>query len=62
MKEFCVLLGKLLIVVAMFAIPILYTCSFALGWDLEVIFLLSLLTAMDFIGFWECVDDEVVKK
>lgn len=59
MDNFCKQLGIFVITAAMFAIPILYVCSFALGWDLELIFLFTLLTAVDFIGFWECVNTEL---
>jgi hypothetical protein len=61
MKDFCAMLGEVLLVVVMFATPILCTCSFTLGWDTRVAGTLILLTMIDFIMFLECVDDEVTK-
>lgn len=62
MKEFCTLLGELLLTVVMFAVPILCACSFALGWDARLSWTLVLLTVIDFFMVFECVDDEVLKK
>lgn len=60
MKEFCTLLGELLVTAVMFAVPILCTCSFALGWDERVTAVLMILTAVDLYMVFECVDDEVI--
>jgi hypothetical protein len=62
MENVCTFLGELLVTAAMFAIPILCTCSFALGWDARVTGTLILLTMIDFCMFFVCVDDEVLKK
>lgn len=62
MKEFCTLLGELLLAVGMFAVPILCTCSITLGWDTRVTLTLMLLTVIDLFVLFECVDDEVLKK
>lgn len=62
MKEFCTILGELLLAVVMFAEPILCTCSITLGWDTRLTGMLMLFIVIDFIMFLECVDDEVMKK
>ena len=62
MEDFCTILGELLVTAAMFAVPILCACSFALGWDTRLSWTLVLLTVIDFCMCFECVDDEVTKK
>lgn len=61
MKDFCTILGELLVTAVMFAVPILCTCSFALGWDARVTAVLIILTVVDSFMLFECVDDEVLK-
>jgi uncharacterized membrane protein YpjA len=51
MKDFCTVIGEVLATALLFAVPILCTCSIALGWDADVILGLIILTMFDF-GFW----------
>jgi hypothetical protein len=62
MDEFCEFIGIFVVTAVMFAIPILCTCSFALGWDARVAWTLTILTMIDFFMGFECVDDKVMKK
>ena len=55
MKDFCTILGEVLVVAAMFAIPILCTCSIALGWGFDAKTFLILLSVVDYIVTWWCV-------
>ena len=55
MDEFCKKIGIFVITAIMFAIPILYTCCFAFGWDMGAIFPLTILTAADFVILLGCV-------
>ena len=59
MDDFCNYIGIFVVTAMMFAVPILCTCSFALGWDARVAWTLMLLTVIDFTMFLGCVYDEV---
>lgn len=52
MEKFCTILGEFIITAVMFAVPILCTCSIALGWDWLISFSLVVLTALDYLAFF----------
>jgi hypothetical protein len=55
MKNFCTILGELLVAAAMFAIPILCALSFALGWSWDTKTSLVFASLFDYIVTWWCV-------
>jgi hypothetical protein len=55
MKTFCTILGELLIAAAMVAVPILCTCSIALGWSWDAKSGLVIASLLDYIATWWCV-------
>ena len=59
MKDFCTILGEVLVVAAMFAIPILCTCSIALGWGFDAKTFLILLSVVDYIVLWAFISENI---
>jgi hypothetical protein len=59
MKEFCTILGELLIAAAMVAVPILCTCSITLNWDWHISSLLVILTAVDYVSLCGFISDNI---
>ena len=55
METFCTILGEFIITAAMFAVPILCACSFALDWSFDAKTFLVLLSVIDYIVTWWCV-------
>ena len=62
MKDFCTILGELLIAVAMFATPILFTCSVVFNWNVFVKALLTILCSADIATIWLLVMSECFKE
>ena len=55
MEKFCTILGEVIITAAMFAVPILCTCSIALDWGFDAKTFLIFLSVVDYIVTWWCV-------